>query len=691
VSAQTLLVELRTEELPPKALARLGRSFADALSADLARDALLGQGSATRWFATPRRLAVQISGVLETAADKPVELTGPSVKAGLDPQGNPTPALQGFARKNGIPIDALEQRDTPKGRVFFFKSIAKGTVLETTLAHKVASALAKLPIPKVMRWGAGDAEFVRPAHGLIMLHGERIVPGSVLGLASGRTTLGHRFLSCGAIEIPHADEYERVLRERGSVVASFESRKAAIAAALEAAAGDAASLAADENLLDEVTALVEDPIVYQAGFSPEFLEVPQECLILSMKQHQKYFPLLDRSTQKLLPRFLVVSNLKTDAPATIIHGNERVLRARLSDAKFFYDQDRKVRLEDRVAALAHVVYQNRLGTQLERSARVQALAGAYARALEIDPAPVERSARLAKADLLTGMVGEFPELQGIMGRYYALHDGESAIVADAIEAHYRPRFAGDLLPQTPTASAVALADKLETLAGLFGIGEQPTGDKDPYALRRQALGVIRILSEGGLPLELPTLVAHAFSVFSPKLGLAPALSEVVTFIFDRMRGYFVEAGYTSSEVEAVLSIRPERIDLIRHQLEAVRMFNTLPEAPSLAAANKRIGNILKKADRVLSDFDPALLIEPAEKTLAAEFATARNKADAHFAKQDYSAMLQTLAALKAPVDAFFEGVMVMAEDTRLRDNRIALLAQLQQTMNRIADISRLAA
>jgi glycyl-tRNA synthetase beta chain len=686
----TLLVEILTEELPPKALPRLGRAFGEALRADLEQDDLLEATSEMRWFATPRRLAVQITQVREVAPDKAIELAGPSVKVGLDPNGNPTPALEGFARKNTVAIAALEQRDTPKGRAFVYRTLAKGSALETTLDIKVAAALAKLPIPKVMRWGTGDAEFVRPVHGLVMLHGSRVVHGSVLRLDSGNTTLGHRFLSTGPIVLKRADDYENVLRTEGFVVASFDARKAEISAALGRAATGKAELVSDAALIDEVTALVEAPSVYQGTFSTDFLNVPQECLVLSMKQHQKYFPLVDSATGRLLPRFLLVSNLKTDDPSNIVRGNERVLRARLSDAKFFYDQDRKVRLEERVPQLAHVVYHNRLGTQLQRVERIQTLAGKYSRGLKTDALLAERTAWLAKADLLTGMVGEFPELQGTMGRYYALHDGEPELVAEAIESHYRPRFAGDALPNSPVASAVALADKLESLAGLFGIGQQPTGDKDPYALRRQALGVIRILSERDLPLPLTALIDDAFGVFSDVAGVKPAQSDLIAFLFERMRGYFAEAGYHASVVDAVLTLKPDRVDLIRKQLEAVKMFNTLPEAPSLAAANKRIGNILKKAERVLSTFSPDLLVEAPEKTLAAAFATAKTAADRHFAAHDYAAMLQALAALKGPVDAFFDGVMVMTEDVRLRDNRIALLAQLQQTMNRIADISRLA-
>ena len=684
------MIEIRTEELPPKALARLGAAFAEALSADLARDGLVAEGSETRWFATPRRLAAQLTAVRDKAPDKPVEIQGPAVKAGRDAQGRPTPALQGFARKNGVAVEALEELDTRKGRIFVYRGVVRGAALADVLAANVAAALKSLPIPKVMRWGAGDAEFVRPAHGLVMLHGERVVAGIVLGLESGNTTLGHRFLASAPVTIPRAAEYESVMRERGRVIVSFDARKRAIAAALEKAAGDSAKFTADDALLDEVTALTEAPVVYAGTYSPEFLEVPAECLVLSMKQHQKYFPLLDAATGELVARFLVVSNLETADPGNIVRGNERVLRARLSDAKFFYDQDRRVRLEERVPQLAHVVYHNRLGSQLQRVERVQLLAGRYARALNAQWQLAERAAWLAKADLVTGMVGEFPELQGVMGRYYALHDGEPQAVADAIEAHYRPRFAGDTLPESLVGCAVALADKLETLAGLFGIGQQPTGDKDPYALRRQALGVVRILAERALPLELSRLVDDAFEAFDSSFRLESAHADLVSFLFDRMRGYFAESGYSTHEIEAVLALRPDRIDLIPRYLEAVKMFNTLPEAPSLAAANKRIGNILRKAGSVPAQFDTALLAEPAEKALAEAYGRVRSSADERYAAQDYAGMLKELATLKAAVDAFFDAVMVMSEDARLRENRIALLAQLQQTMNRIADISRLA-
>jgi glycyl-tRNA synthetase beta chain len=690
MSTRTLLVELLTEELPPKALARMGKAFADALSADLVRDGLADEKRTVRWFATPRRLAVEVQGVADRAADKTIEMQGPSVKAGLDAQGQPTQALQGFARKNSVAVDALEQRDTAKGRVFVFRGVSRGVALEDVLGARVSAALRTLPIPKVMRWGSGDAEFVRPVHGLVMLHGDRVIRGTVLGIESGNATRGHRFLSCGPITIGRADDYERVLREQGHVIASFDARRAEIAQALTKAAGRDATFAHDEALLDEVTALTESPVVYEGRYSESFLEVPAECLVLSMKQHQKYFPLLDSTTKQLVARFLVVSNLPTGDSQNIVHGNERVLRARLSDAKFFYEQDRKVRLETRVPELASVVYHNRLGTQLERVERVQLLAGRIARELHADWALAERAAWLAKADLLTGMVGEFPELQGIMGRYYALHDAERSEVADAIEAHYRPRFAGDALPRTAVGCAVALADKLEMLAGLFGIGQQPTGDKDPYALRRQALGVVRILVERALPLELSKLASQAFAAFGPSVKIEAAHAELTSFFYERMRGYFAESGYSTIEADAVLALRPDRLDLVPLQLEAVKMFNTLPEAPSLAAANKRIGNILKKITAQPAPFDRSLLVEEPEKALFSTFECVKAGAEESYAAQNYTGALRQLAALKAPVDAFFDGVMVMTDDERLRNNRVALLAELQQTMNRIADISKLA-
>ncbi len=524
-----------------------------------------------------------------------------------------------------------------------------------------------------------------------MLHGKRVIPGQVLGLESRNFTLGHRFLSNGEIRIPAADQYEAVLEKQGSVIVSYAKRKEQIRAALETTAAGARPLW-DDALLDEVTALVEFPAVCQGSFSPDFLSVPQECLILSMQQHQKYFPLADAGG-KLLAKFLMVSNLKTDNPANIVHGNERVLRARLADAKFFYDQDRKTRLEARVPRLANVVYHNKLGSQLERAERIQLLAGKIARTLGADAALAERAAWLAKADLLTGMVGEFPELQGVMGRYYALHDGEPKEIADAIEAHYRPRFAGDRLPAGNLACAVALADKLETLAGMFGIGQQPSGDKDPFALRRHALGVIRILVENNLAISIHDLVNAAFDAF-PRGMLGDAHTDLQMFIHERLRGYLRDGGYTANEVEAVLCLGLSQLDQVPRQLAAVRAFAGLPEAESLAAANKRVANILKQAEAKGESFVNAeadRLKEPAERALFDALKTASRQATPLFEQGDYTGYLKTFAVLKSPVDAFFDSVMVMVDDAALRQNRLALLSDLRREMNRVADISKLAA
>lgn len=686
----TLLIELLTEELPPKSLEKLSCAFADALTSDLRQDGFLGTHSATVSLATPRRLAVLVTEVADQAPDSAILVKGPSVKAGLDAGGKPTPALLGFAKKRGVPVEVLERVSDGKQEVFAHRDLAKGGRLDTNLDLKVEAALRKLPIAKVMRWGSSDVQFVRPVHGLVMMHGKHVVAGTVLGLESRQFTFGHRFLSSGRIEIPAADQYEAVLERQGSVIASFARRRERIRAALEVPAAGARPLW-DEALLNEVTALVEFPVIYQGSFSADFLRVPQECLILSMQQHQKYFPLADPGG-KLLPRFLLVANLQTDDPANIIHGNERVLRARLADAGFFYDQDRKTRLEERVPQLAKVVYHNKLGTQLDRTERIQLLAGKIARALGADAALAERAVWLAKADLLTGMVGEFPELQGIMGRYYALHDGEPQEVADAVEAHYRPRFAGDRLPEGRVACAAALADKLETLAGMFGIGQQPTGDKDPFALRRHALGAIRILIEGNLQVSLDELVNWAFSVF-PAGMLGDAHTDLETFVFERLRGYLREAGYTANEIESVLCMRPVRLLQVPRQLAAVRAFASLPEAESLAAANKRVANILKQAGAKGVSLVPAeadKLQEPAERALFDALKTASRLATPLFEQGDYTGYLRTFAVLKSPVDAFFDAVMVMVDDAALRQNRLALLSDLRREMNRVADISKLA-
>jgi glycyl-tRNA synthetase beta chain len=681
--AATLLVELLTEELPPKSLRALSEAFMQRLVADLSKAQLKRGGGDAKVYATPRRLAVSIPAVEERGADRESEVTGPSAKA-------PEAALAGFAKKHGLALSDLQRKETPKGEVVFARVKTKGAVLDEVLAGLVGEALAALPIPKMMRWGAGEAQFVRPAHGFVMLHGTRVVPGSALGLTSSGKTRGHRFLGKGDIVLRSADQYERQLREDGGVVADFAARRTLIDEALNAAAKrEGASLGTYQDLLDEVTALVEHPTVYMGSFDTSFLDVPQECLILTMRQNQKYFPLF-ADDGKLLPKFLIVSNMQVADARHIVGGNERVVRPRLEDARFFYNQDRRGRLEERVPALGKVVYHGKLGSQLERVQRVQLLAGKIARELKADAALAERAAWLSKADLLTGMVGEFPELQGIMGRYYALHDAEPAVVAEAIEAHYRPRFAGDALPESSVACAVALADKLDSLAGLFGIGQTPTGDKDPFGLRRAALGVVRILIERNLPLRLRDLVDAAFSGFT---NVGGAHTDLQMFIFERARGYFRDAGFSAQEVEAVLSMHPAVLSLIPSQLQAVRAFAALPEAESLAAANKRVVNILRQAEakgEAFGNADVAVLKDPAERQLFDALLASRSKAQPLFDSGDYTGYLKTFAVLKSPVDAFFEKVMVMAEEPVLRRNRIALLADLRREMNRVADISKLA-
>ncbi|MBY0270945.1 MAG: glycine--tRNA ligase subunit beta [Burkholderiales bacterium] len=690
MTTATLLVELLTEELPPKSLAKLAGAFRKTLTDDLQQEGFLAAGSASRAFATPRRLAVQITQTLAQSPDKALEIQGPSVKVGLDKDGKPTPALAGFAKKNGIAVEDLTQIDSSKGPVFACRKTVTGSALQTNLAAKVEAALKKLPVAKIMRWGDGDAEFVRPVHGLIMLHGASVVPGTVLGINSGNKTRGHRFMGQAELVIASAETYETVLAKEGMVIADFAKRRSMIDDLLQAGAKkQQATLGEYQDLLDEVTALVEHPSVYVGAFDAGFLEIPAECLILTMRQNQKYFPLFD-SSGKLTNRFLIVSNMQVADPAHIISGNQRVVRPRLEDARFFYNQDRKERLETRVPQLEKVVYHNKLGTQLQRVERLQLLAGKIARLLNADAAQAERAAWLAKADLVTGMVGEFPELQGIMGRYYALHDGEPAAVAAAIAEHYRPRYAGDKLPESPVACAVALADKLETLAGMFGIGQLPTGDRDPFALRRHALGVIRILIERNLPLRLDELVSAAFAAFNP--GITDAHADLETFLFERMRGYFADAGYSTQEIDAVLCMSPALIHKIPLQLAAVRAFAALPEAASLAAANKRIKNIIGKSAPSAGDvFSEKHFQAKEESELYKAFMSADTKADAAYESGQFTETLQALAVLKPAVDAFFDKVMVNVEDPALRSNRLLLLMKLESAFNRFADISKLAA
>ncbi|RJP62954.1 MAG: glycine--tRNA ligase subunit beta [Comamonadaceae bacterium] len=707
MTAQNLLVELFVEELPPKALKKLGDAFASVLADQLKAQGLAPADAAVTAFASPRRLAAHVTGVLPRAADKAVSQKLMPVSVGLDANGQPTPAL--LKRLAALGADAsavagLKRAPDGKAEALFHDSVAPGAELSVGLQKALDEAIAKLPIPKVMSYqietdcelpGWTSVNFVRPAHGLVALHGDSVVPVKALGLTAGHTTQGHRFeAAVSPVVLKDADSYAATLAKDGAVIASFAERKAEIARQLAAAAakvGGGCQPIEDDALLDEVTALVERPNVLICAFESQFLGVPQECLILTMKANQKYFPLLD-AQGKLTNQFLVVSNINPADASAVIGGNERVVRPRLADAKFFFDQDRKKTLASRVEGLGKVVYHNKLGTQGERTERVRSIALAIGQQLggDVLAKSADTAAQLAKTDLLTDMVGEFPELQGIMGGYYARHDGLSEDIAFAIEDHYRPRFAGDELPRNTVGLVVALADKLETLVGMFGIGNLPTGDKDPFALRRHALGVIRLLIERDLPLRLDALVNDAFAAF-PRAMLGDAHTDLLSFFFDRLSGQLREQGYTANEVEAVVSMRPVVLNAVPRQLQAVRAFAALPEAPALAAANKRIGNILKKSEGdVAASVNEGALVEPAEKALFAAMQATVPAANAQFDAGDYTASLQALAALRAPVDAFFDGVMVNADDPALKANRLGLLKQLHDAMNRVADLSRLA-
>ena len=713
MTIQNLLVELFVEEMPPKVLKKLGESFATTLVEQLRAQGLAGAESQVTAFASPRRLAAHVTAVQAKAADKAVQQKLMPVAVGLDVSGNASPALLKKLQALGADLSnpasavaALKRAPDGKAEALFYDSVVPGASLQAGLQKALEEALAKLPIPKVMQYqletdcgienflpGWSSVNFVRPAHSLIALYGSEVVPVTVLGLSAGNSTQGHRFeAKVSPLVVKHADDYADVLKNDGAVIASFAERRADIAHQLQAAAakvGGGVRAIEDDALLDEVTALVERPNVLICEFEKQFLGVPQECLILTMKANQKYFPLLDASG-KLTHQFLVVSNISPDDASAVIQGNERVVRPRLADAKFFFDQDRKKTLASRVEGLSKVVYHNKLGTQGERMARVCAMAKAIGEQLGgADLAEqAELAARLAKTDLLTDMVGEFPELQGIMGGYYARHDGVSNEVAEAIEDHYKPRFAGDELPRNAVGLVVALADKLETLVGMFGIGNIPTGDKDPFALRRHALGVIRMLIEKDLALGLPDLLALSVPVFGDKIS--DASGPLSDFVFDRLSGSLREQGYSAQEVDAVIALRPTRLSQVGQCLQAVRAFAALPESPALAAANKRIGNILKKAGEVDAHVNTALLQEDAEKNLYAAMQKLLPESEAQFQAGDYTASLQTLAALHSPVDAFFDDVMVNAEAMDLRLNRQGLLKMLHVAMNRVADLSRLA-
>ncbi len=702
MSQQNLLVELFVEELPPKALKKLGDAFSSTLFETLKLQGLSAENSVVTSFATPRRLAAHITAIEAQAKDKQISQKLMPVSVGLDANGNATPAL--IKRLNGMGLDEaavsqLTKQMDGKNEALFLEVTQKGAVLNDGLQKAIEEAIQKLPIPKVMTYQLADGwssvNFVRPAHGLIALHGSDIVATSALGLNASNQTQGHRFEAKSAnVVIKNADSYAEQLKTEGAVIASFAERRAEIVRQLTAAAAKEGLKPIDDDaLLDEVTALVERPNVLLGQFEEIYLEVPQECLILTMKANQKYFPLLD-SNDKLTNKFLIVSNICPADPSAVIGGNERVVRPRLADAKFFFDQDRKKTLESRIASLEKVVYHNKLGSQGQRTERVVAIAKLIGQQLGGDALAAQASlaAQLAKTDLITDMVGEFPELQGIMGRYYAQHEGLDNEVAFAIEDHYKPRFAGDDLPRNQVGITVALADKLETLVGLFSIGEKPTGDKDPFALRRQALGIIRMLIEGKLSLAFEPLIQDVLSAFEHDAASTKATVQAIKeFCFDRLSVNLRENGATAQEVDAVLSLDPALLSEIPQRLAAVRTFSELAEAPALAAANKRVSNILKKVEgEIQAQVNVSLLQEAAEIALNNALLSVKPEADKHFESGDYTNSLKALAALKAPVDDFFDNVMVNADDAALKANRLGLLATLHQTMNRVADLSKLA-
>jgi glycyl-tRNA synthetase beta chain len=703
--SDTLLIEVFTEELPPKSLRRLGDAFSDGIFTSLKSAGLLGESSAATGYATPRRLAVQITNVLSQAPDYPVREKLLPISIAFDADGKPTaPLLKKLSALGYADIDlsTLEKSGEGKNEALYLNVIATGAALEQTAQAALGQTLNKLPIAKMMHYQVlqkngelADVEFARPAHRIVALHGKHTLNISALGIDAGNQTEGHRFLAPGVITLASADQYESDLSNKAKVMPSFNQRREFIQSALLKAAGDDLVLM-PESLLDEVTALVEWPAIYECHFDPEFLEVPQECLILTMQTNQKYFALTDQQGN-LRNRFLIVSNIETDKPEAIISGNERVVRPRLSDARFFFQQDQKRPLASRVVDLGKVVYHNRLGNQLDRTNRVQAIAVGIAKALSADETLASRAAEIAKTDLLTDMVGEFPELQGIMGRYYATHDGENAEVASACSEHYMPRFAGDALPQTQTGTILAIADKLETLVGIWGVGLAPTGDKDPYALRRHALGICRLLLEKNLSLNLPNLIELARQQFPQKDVQEKAKAEdIYGFIIDRLRAYMRDqavAGkpFTTEEIDAVLSQSPTQLNDLIDRLTALREFNALAEAAQLAAANKRISNILKKnASAIPATCSGKLLQVPAEIALHQALESIIPALTSAYEQRQFVDLLKALVALSAPIDQFFADVMVMDPNPELRDNRLALLQQLHQKMNLIADLGKLA-
>ena len=685
MTTKNFLVEIGTEELPPKALKTLATSFADNVETELNQAGL--SFDKIEWFAAPRRLAVKVLNLATQQPSKEIEKRGPAVSAAFDAEGKPTKAAEGWARGCGITVEQAERIATDKGEWLVHRAKIEGQPTKNLLNSIVANALAKLPIPKPMRWADKTVQFIRPVHTVTMLLGNELIEGEILGVASARTIRGHRFLGEKEFEIQHADQYPQLLREKGSVVADFNERKAEILAKSQAKATALGGVAdIEESLLEEVTSLVEYPNVLAAKFEERFLAVPAEALVYTMKGDQKYFPIYDKDG-KLLPHFIFVSNINPEDPTAIIEGNEKVVRPRLTDAEFFFKTDLKQKLVDRLPRLETVLFQQQLGTLKDKTDRIEQLAGEIAKQIGADEAKAKRAGLLSKCDLMTNMVFEFTDTQGVMGMHYARHDGEDEEVAVALNEQYMPRFAGDELPKSLVASAVALADKFDTLTGIFGIGQAPKGSADPFALRRAALGALRIIVEKNLPLDLEDLVKKSAALFGDKLTNQNVVADVVDFMLGRFRAWYQDEGIAVDVIQAVLARRPTRPADFDARVRAVSHFRTLDSAEALAAANKRVSNILAKADAAIGEINLTACVEPAEKALAEAVLTLRTEVQPLIAKGDYTAVLDKLANLRAPVDSFFDNVMVNAEDPVLRQNRLAILNTLQDLFLQVADIS----
>ncbi|KIG22857.1 glycine--tRNA ligase subunit beta [Haemophilus influenzae] len=685
MTTHNFLVEIGTEELPPKALKTLATSFADNVEAELNQAGL--SFDKIEWFAAPRRLAVKVLNLATQQPSKEIEKRGPAVSAAFDAEGKPTKAAEGWARGCGITVEQAERIATDKGEWLIHRAKIEGQPTKNLLNDIVANALAKLPIPKPMRWADKTVQFIRPVHTVTMLLGDELIEGEILGVASARTIRGHRFLGEKEFEIQHADQYPQLLREKGSVVADFNERKAEILAKSQAKATELGGVAdIEESLLEEVTSLVEYPNVLAAKFEERFLAVPAEALVYTMKGDQKYFPIYDKDG-KLLPHFIFVSNINPEDPTAIIEGNEKVVRPRLTDAEFFFKTDLKQKLVDRLPRLETVLFQQQLGTLKDKTDRIEQLAGEIAKQIGADEAKAKRAGLLSKCDLMTNMVFEFTDTQGVMGMHYARHDGEDEEVAVALNEQYMPRFAGDELPKSLVASAVALADKLDTLTGIFGIGQAPKGSADPFALRRAALGVLRIIVEKNLPLDLEDLVKKSAALFGDKLTNQNVVADVVDFMLGRFRAWYQDEGIAVDVIQAVLARRPTRPADFDARVRAVSHFRTLDSAEALAAANKRVSNILAKAGAAIGEINLTACVEPAEKALAEAVLALRTEVQPLIAQGDYTTVLDKLANLRAPVDSFFDNVMVNAEDPALRQNRLAILNTLQGLFLQVADIS----